>query len=232
MLDIHTHILPGVDDGSRNAGLSVRMLKCEAEQGVDAVALTPHFYARRESLNAFLARRAEASGRLEAQLRSETGMPRRLLGAETAYFGGMSRVEELDALCIGGSGFMLIELPFERWDHHVLDELVFLKEERDVTPVVAHVERYMRWQPPKVYESLCGAGILFQANASFFLNGWTRALAAHMLDKRLLHFVGSDCHNLKDRAPNLKPAMELIERKCGKSALKHLARMERKLLQG
>lgn len=232
MLDIHTHILPGMDDGSRNAGLSVRMLKSEAEQGVDAVALTPHFYARRESLNAFLARRAEASGRLEAQLQGAEGMPRRLLGAEVAYFGGMSRVEELDALCIGGSEFMLIELPFERWDHHVLDELVFLKEERDVTPVVAHVERYMRWQPPKVYDRLCEAGILFQANASFFMNVWTRGIAAHMLEKRLLHFVGSDCHNLKDRTPNLKPAMELIERKCGKRALKHLARMERKLLQG
>lgn len=80
MIDLHTHILPGMDDGSRDVLESLAMLEASAAQGVGLVAATPHFYAEENSPERFLSRRAEAAQRLRAALRP--GLPEIRLGAE------------------------------------------------------------------------------------------------------------------------------------------------------
>lgn len=232
MLDAHTHILPKMDDGSKSSRRSAAMLRREARQGVDRVILTSHFYAEQESLDRFLRRRAKSAERLETVLAEVKDLPERILGAEVTYFNGMSRTDGIEQLCIGGTQAMLIEMPFGRWSRSVLDELEYLMDYRYIRPVIAHVERYLPFQPLGTVRRLCEDGVWMQANASFFLNRRTAWLAARMLKRRHIHFIGSDCHDLKRRPPNVEDAMAEIDWRLGDSAMRHLQRMERRLLEG
>ena len=110
MIDFHSHILPGMDDGSKSTQESLEMLDMLRAQGVDTVAATPHFYARENPPEVFLRRRAEAWNRLRPQLTADS--PRVLLGAEVRYFQGISHVDRLHDLCLEGQDVLLLEMPF------------------------------------------------------------------------------------------------------------------------
>ncbi len=86
MTDMHCHILPGMDDGSRSAAESLSMLEASAAQGVDRIVATPHFYAGENSPEVFLSRREHAYERLKAVWRP--GLPEIALGAEVCWFAG------------------------------------------------------------------------------------------------------------------------------------------------
>jgi protein-tyrosine phosphatase len=88
VIDFHSHILPGIDDGSRDVPTSLEMLHLAAAQGVDWMVATPHFYAWRDRMDDFLRRREEAFAALSSSLSPE--LPRILIGAEAAFFPGIS----------------------------------------------------------------------------------------------------------------------------------------------
>ena len=96
MLDIHSHILPKMDDGSSSVEESLNLLRTSAEQGITEIAATPHFYASQYSPQKFLERRAACAARLQEALTPD--LPRVYLGAEVCYFDGVSRIDELEAL--------------------------------------------------------------------------------------------------------------------------------------
>lgn len=231
MLDIHTHILPGMDDGSKSPDQSLQMLEAERRQGAGNVVLSSHFYPDRESPGHFLKRRAKSLAALDAACAGRN-LPRRIPGAEVAYFSGMSRAEELDALCIGDTRAMLIEMPFCRWNRGVMDDVYFLMRQRGIQPIIAHVERYMRYQPSGTVSQMREDGVWIQVNAPFFLSWRTSLSAMGMMKRREIDFIGSDCHNMEHRPPELAPAIEKIRRKLGARALTHLERMESLLLEG
>lgn len=230
MLDLHTHILPCMDDGSQSAEESVRMLRMEAEQGVAHAVLTPHFYPSREDPARFLSRRREAAERLLNAVQGQTNLPRLHLGAEVTYYDGVSRSEMIDDLCIEGTGAMLLEMPFCEWNQRMLGEVLELRSQRGIQPVLAHVERYLSFQSADVISELCDQGVWMQVNASFFTRWQTSRRALAMLDRREIHFLGSDCHNLTTRKPNMGDAMARIEKKLGHDALRHLTHMQEWLL--
>jgi len=232
MLDIHTHILPNMDDGSRSLKQSMVMLRKEAKQGIDHVILTPHFYAHKDSPTGFLKRRKLAVSAIKQKASGRTKIPKIIPGAEVAYFRGMGRVEDIERLCIRNTDAILVEMPFCRWDRRMLDDLFFMKESRGIRPILAHIERYMRYQPLGTIRQLCEAGIWIQASASFFLSRRTSWLAMRMLKKRKIQFIGSDCHDTKDRPPNMGEAIVRIEKRLGKGAVRYLNRMEKRLLEG
>ena len=232
MLDLHTHILPGMDDGSRSVEQSLAMLAMQAEQGVDAVALTPHYTANRESPAEFIQRRRAAEQRLRSALEDKPGMPRLIPGAEVAYFDGMSRAEETPLLCLENTRALLVEMPFCRWTTRMLGELEELRHMRQVQPVMAHVERYLAFQDRDMVDQLLDLGMWIQVNGSFFLQWQTSGRAMRMLRDGCIHFLGSDSHNLKDRAPDLGRAMAKIEKKLGPEALEFLAQREKLLMGG
>ena len=100
IIDLHTHILPEMDDGSQNAAMSVKMLKRLQEQGVKWVCATSHYYAHQERVEQFLQRRRQAVFALGDAL-GEAGVeeyPSIRLGAEVAYFPGISQCPELEQL--------------------------------------------------------------------------------------------------------------------------------------
>ena len=145
MIDFHSHILPGMDDGSKSTQESLEMLDMLRAQGVDTVAATPHFYARENPPEVFLRRRAEAWNRLRPQLTADS--PRVLLGAEVRYFQGISHVDRLHDLCLEGQDVLLLEMPFSPWPSRTLAELTDLAQRGDLTVVLAHMERYLAQQP-------------------------------------------------------------------------------------
>ena len=230
MLDVHTHILPGIDDGSRSVEQSLTMLRAEAEQGVKTVMLTPHYRATRESPAEFAGRRAAAEVRLREAVGDQEGLPALYCGAEVEFFEGLSHVEELEPLCIGGGSVMLIEMPFCPWNRRMLAEISALQQHRGVQPILAHIERYRSFQPKGLWEELSDRGVWLQCNTSFFRRWQTSRIAMSMLKRRLVDFVATDSHDLERRAPDLGAAMEKIGAKLSREALDFLRSGEEALL--
>lgn len=214
MIDWHSHILPGVDDGSRNMSESLAMLQMLREQGVDTVVATPHFYANERSVNRFLAKRDAALEALNAQLTDES--IKIIPGAEVKYYPGISRMPDLKRLCIRGSGILLLEMPISKWTEYTMRELVELSSTSGMTVVLAHIERYLRDQNRAAWARLYDCGIQMQTNASFFNSILTRKKALRMLEDGAIHFIGSDCHNTGTRAPHMDRAVQLIEKRLGR----------------
>lgn len=229
MLDLHTHILPQMDDGSKSMAESLEMLALEKKHGVGRVALTPHFYAHRETLESFLERRGEAEQALRRHMAGGGEYPQVFVGAEVAFFNGMSRNEDIEECCLEGSQAMLIEMPFCKWTRPMWDELQYLRDVRGIQPVLAHVERYLRFQPMGTVNTLCENGYFIQANGNFFLRWKTRPLAMHLLKKGKIHFLGSDCHSIAHRPPNLNAAVAEIEKKLGREAIAALKAMAERI---
>ena len=214
MIDWHSHILPKLDDGSQSNEESGQLLKMLAQQGVDTVIATPHFHANHESVESFLTRRKAAHDALETVLFD--GAPKILLGAEVRYYPGISRMEGLSNLKIEGANLLLLEMPMAKWTEYTVNELVQLASLSKTTVVLAHIERYLALQSAKVMRKLYSAGILMQVNASFFTGVFTKRKALDMLISGGIHFIGSDCHNVKSRPPKIGNAFGVIKKKFGK----------------
>lgn len=219
MIDWHSHVLPSMDDGSRDVEESVLMLKALKEQGVNTVVATPHFYANDESVDSFLERRKKSFQMLERALEEDD--PSILLGAEVRYYAGIARMAELEKLAIESTRLVLIEMPMTRWTEYTVKELVELSGSSRLTVVMAHIERYLKLQPKNVWRRLAESGILMQVNASAF-DGMGKRKAIKLLQSGMLHFVGSDCHNMTSRPPRISSAYELISKKCGEHTISRI----------
>ena len=213
MTDFHSHVLPKMDDGSKSTEESLEMLKALSEQGVNKVIATPHYYANDESVEDFLKRREASFERLKLLLTSE--MPEILLGAEIRFYEGISRLSDLKALCIQNTNLLLLEMQMDKWTEYTLRELIEISNNRGITLVLAHVERYMKFQQKGVVERLLANGVLMQINADFVCNIFTRSKAIKMLKKQKVHLLGSDCHNMSDRPPKIGEALRIIGKKLG-----------------
>lgn len=225
--DFHSHVLPGIDDGSSSVEESIGLLKIEAQQGFRRVVATPHFYAHHDSPERFLARRNHAYEILMDAIGDQDGFPDIILGGEVYYFPGISDSDIIPALTIDNKRCILIEMPFNGWTNSMFDELVNISEKHGITPIVAHVDRYIRpFATHHIPERLEQMPVLVQANASFFLDRGTRSMAFKMLKKRQIHILGSDCHNLVTRPPKLGDAIELIEKRFGSGILDEIRENE------
>ena len=109
MIDIHCHILPGVDDGAENLTQSQLLLDLQRQSGVDCLYLTPHFYPDEEKLDAFLSKRQKAWDDLSADFDSLDKLQLRL-GAEVGYCRELLSLD-LQKLTLGESNYLLLELP-------------------------------------------------------------------------------------------------------------------------
>ena len=202
MLDFHSHILPEIDDGAQSVEESVVMLKMLKEQGVKTIALTSHYIAMDESPDAFLQRRDE--------------MPKLLLGAEVYYYPNICKMDELSKLTLSDTGLLLLEMPMAPWGEYTIKEITDLVNSTNIQVVIAHIERAIKYQKKDTIQRLIDNGVLMQVNASFFITKSTRRKALKMLKNDQIHFIGSDCHNVKYRPPKIDEALSIIENKFSK----------------
>ena len=229
--DFHSHILPGMDDGSESPEESIAMLRMESEQGIDHVIATPHFYPRHETPEGFLRKRDQAEAMLMAAVQSAGNLPQISVGAEVRFFRGISEAEALPQLTIRGKHCILIEMPPPPWPESYYQELDAIWRRRGITPVIAHIDRYIRpFRTYKIPERLQQLPVMVQANSGFFLEHRTRRMALKMLHRNQIQLLGSDCHNLTNRLPNLGQALQIIEKHLGQSAILQLEEWQNRIL--
>ena len=229
--DFHTHILPQVDDGSHSLEETLAMLRMEAEQGIRRVVATPHFYAQTDKPERFLARRAAAMEKVAEALHREPGLPEVTLGAEVHYFRGISETEILPELTIGKTPYILIEMPTSAWGEYMFRELEDIWSQRGIVPIIAHIDRYVGpWRNSGLPDRLAELPVLVQANADFFLRRLTAPMAMRLFEAGKIHLLGSDCHNLSYRKPNLAAAVALIEKRLGQKVFAQLQDCQNRIL--
>lgn len=229
--DFHSHILPGMDDGSKSVEESLEMLRLLGAQGITHVIATPHFYPSYDSPQSFLERRNRAEEALRQAMADRADLPRVTVGAEVYYFRGISESEALSHLTFQGKRCILIEAPDSPWREEFYRELEAVWTKRGLVPIVAHIDRYIApFRTHGIPERLAELPVLVQANASFFRNGYTAALAMKLLKRDQIHLLGSDCHDLIRRPPDLGAAVEKIRKKLGPEILERIRGYEREIL--
>lgn len=220
MIDFHSHILPAMDDGSRSVEESRAMLERLASQGVTKVIATPHFYANRESVSAFLERRRVAYETLTAA--ADPAWPTVVPGAEVRYYRGIGGLDGLKDLCIGDSNVLLLEMTSIRWTESVIREIVNFAYGSNLTVVLAHVERYFRSQSPDVWTTLRENGVRMQLSCDYFKRWFDRRKALNLIQSGQVQMLGTDCHNLTDRAPDMDCAISAIRDRFGEDFLREM----------
>ena len=213
MYDLHTHVLPGFDDGSPDLDTSLAMLRIAAEHGTTHIFATPHcipgawFPAWADITQAVDELNAAAA---QHQLNIHI-----YPGAEVAL--DWSLLEHLKApgpYCLNGSAYILVEMPLGHLPVF-MDDFIFHLQSRGFMPILAHPERCPAIvQDPDRLETWVERGLLVQINAPS-LNGQmgprAQAAARHFLSQDWVQFIGSDAHGSRNRRPNLTSAKDKLK---------------------
>ena len=229
VIDFHSHILPGIDDGSRNVETSIGMLRMCKEHGVDTMIATPHFYADSNTVERFIDSRQKAYDKVMAE---NMDIPQIIMGAEVAFFAGISRAEKTDALKVEGTDIMLLEMPFVTWSDSVVQEVRDLIEKRHFHIILAHIERFLQIPGNKPYvRQILELPVTVQVNAETLLDFRQKGKMLKKFKKGQAHIIGSDCHGMHHRVPNLWLGREVLEKKLGHEFLEYMDSYVTKLLK-
>lgn len=214
-IDIHSHILPGIDDGAENFETSMQMLRIAQNQGIRSIILTPHYKpmhhnAHPESLAALRERLLEGMKREGLDI----GL---YFGNEFYFHSGMfRRLEEKQACTMAGSAYVLIEFgPMDGFG--TIRNGLYEALSQGYRPILAHVERYANVSSQRgQVEELVQMGSYIQINAGSLMGKF--GFAARQFTKRLLgdglvHFVATDAHNAGNRSPQLAECEKYVSRK-------------------
>ncbi len=220
-----------MDDGSRSAEMSAEMITRLEEQGVKNIVLTPHFYASHGSVDHFLKKREKSLALLKEAMADRPAKAEIYLGAEVFFMDSLDRVEGFKRMAIGGSNYLLLEMPFSEWTERTL-ETVYRIISAGITPIIAHFERYISIQGgmKKIYE-LKRMGCILQMNAESFNGFLNKRRALKFFAEGTASLLGSDCHNLTARTPEIRFAYDCIEKKLGSEAVENIIRTGDRILE-
>lgn len=220
MLDIHSHILPGVDDGAKNSDAAFRLLSEMYSQGITDVIATPHFYPDTDGLESYFDRIQTAYKGFKAEyddmLSGGNKLPNVYIGSEVLYFRGILKSEHIGDFTLNNSRFLLVELTDGGIEDCLYEELSELKNERGIIPIIAHIERYHKSKNfKKLLKFIKEENIPAQINASsFFIKGLVKP-AEKLVKQNLAAFIATDAHSPEKRPPMMQAALEHIATKFG-----------------
>lgn len=215
--DIHCHILPGIDDGSRNWDMTLRMVQQSWDAGVRTMIATPHYLPWHERLKAETVLSLAEEAR--KKIASELGIGMTILAGEELYFhsGLMEELEQGKALTMAGSRYILLEFA-EDAPYSEIRMAVQRFQRSPWKPILAHVERYGALRKKQHLDEILTMGAQLQSNAEEMQRGIfdsTRRWLRKCYDARLIFYVGSDAHDVTDRPPlseaNLKWFRENVD---------------------
>lgn len=217
--DLHTHILPAVDDGAKNTEDALRLLDALSYQGIKNICLTPHFYTHHESMEDFLERRAAAAQKFLPCVPDGINVK---LGAEvyvTKYL--FSEERDLTPLCIEGTSCMITEFSYDSHFSENTMRMIASITDRGVTPVIPHVERYSYlMKDKKLLADLIDTGVIIQSNAVSFTQFSTKRKLLKLLKGGYIHVLSSDAHSMTRNSPlAISQALEYIKDKCGEDTI-------------
>ncbi len=215
-IDIHTHILPGVDDGSKSMDETMKMIKIALEQGIKTIIATPHYVVGRE--NTPVEELQAIKDTVEAEARKLDENMRIYLGNEIFY--SDSVIEKLNskkALTIANSNYVLVEFSYNELYsvmYRGLDRLV----RSGYIPILAHVERYLDlYKNERHISEMMELGCYMQMNCNSLIGGRFNSRVTYnkqLFKNGMIHFLGSDCHDSKVRIPNIEKAVDALLKKC------------------
>lgn len=215
MIDVHCHVIPGVDDGSRSFEMSLAMLRQAVNEGISSIIATPHCRPEREYQIDEIREKADRLKRLAA----ENGIPIGIhLGSELRRDSLPERLSKKECLTMAGSDYALIE--FGTGDSlRTIDRALRSLVLEGYRPIVAHVERYenVRGEFDSI-EDWIDQGILIQCNASAITGeeGFRLSQFTHKLLKYdMVHLIGTDSHSDTWRHPEAARCLKYLEKKCG-----------------
>ena len=225
MIDIHCHILPGIDDGARDITESAEMINTARLNKIDAIIATPHF-TDFDKIEDFLFNRYEAAQSFEEMLESFDNKPAVAYGAEVFLDNKVFTAGNLDELTLNGSRYMLCEYTLEPF---VPEKAVIYAEEicaRGYIPIIAHPERYISFaQNPTVVNRLWDMGCKFQVNASSLAGAGgedMRRFTEDLILKGFADFIATDAHSHKIRNNRILEKMEDFPESISEDMLKYL----------
>lgn len=220
IVDFHSHILPGIDDGAKSLEASIEMLKLSRSQGVDTIVSTSHYYNFQEDIKTFVKRRDEAVYNLCRHINEhDIDVPEIVTAAEVRLFPDIRLEEDLDKLCIEGTRNILIEMPYSSWSGWMYNEIYALIT-KGYTPIMAHIERYLGPVSEKeILEKLLSMEVYVQCNADSFSERKMRKLIKKLIKLNRLTVIGSDFHNMDSRISHFDDAISYIKRKYGEEYL-------------
>jgi len=210
VIDLHTHILPGVDDGAETLEDALAMARVAHDDGISTIVATPH-----RNPWSYRADRADAERRLEdvRQACRANGIEIRLLLGGEAYIAPdlADQVRGGLALTINGGRFLLVEWPYDQYPGYS-EQVIFDLQVRGIVPIVAHAERYRIVQrDPSYLARLIERGVLVQVTASSLLGEFgpeIQKVTETLVTCGLAHLIASDSHAVDRRPPVLSAARD------------------------
>ena len=218
MIDIHCHILPEVDDGSRSLNESIEMAMIAKEQGITKIVNTSHYHPDfRYKKGEELLKELEDFNNVLKENMIDIEV---VIGNEIYYTKDLIKeIDELDFYTLNNSRYILIELPPTNFPKDLCN-IVYELKEKNYIPVFAHVERYREVQenPELIYEVI-NAGAIIQVNSHSILGKSGKELQKvcnTLLNRNMVHVVGTDAHSSKRRTPIFLDAYKYVSEKYSK----------------
>jgi protein-tyrosine phosphatase len=228
MIDLHCHILPGLDDGAERLEESIEMARIAEKDGIEKIVATPHLF--RDNLGyGDLSIIEEKKEELNQALKANDIKVEILAGAEVNISHNLIEQirENRSHLTLHQSSYMFVEFPPD----HVFSgvkELFFELMSEGINPIIAHPERNSVFihHPGSLYE-LLQMGALAQANSGSFLGRYGRTVESavlRLLQLNLIQFIGSDGHNTRSKAPRLSEAVSMAASLIGEEGARALVK--------
>lgn len=223
-IDIHSHILPKIDDGAENIEMSLKMMEIAQENGIGKIILTPHNKPGHHNAN------PEKIWKLTEKLKSEAkarGVAVQLYTGNEIYYRSdiVEMLERKEACTMAGSSYVLLEFnPMDDFDY--IRQGIYQVLSSGFRPILAHAERYESLTSSiKKVDGLVEMGCYIQVNAGSITgdNGFAGKHFTRLLLKReLVHFVATDAHSDRRRGPYMKKCGEYLEKKMGQDYARRL----------
>lgn len=215
MIDIHSHIIPGIDDGSKNMEMTLEMLKNAEREGTKEIVATPHY------LLEYGESKIEEVKVLVKEINSiitKKGINIKIYSGQEVYFTENILKDYLDGNIgtLNDSRYMLIEFNMNRFEENIFDILYELQV-RGITPIIAHPERYRSIiKNPVEINRFIDEGYLFQLDSGSLTGNFGKEVkktAEILLANGIYNFIGSDAHNIKSRNTGISEAISLANNK-------------------
>ncbi|WP_338788133.1 tyrosine-protein phosphatase [Metabacillus sp. FJAT-53654] len=234
MIDIHSHILPGVDDGAQTVEDAINMARLAVEEGITKIIATPHhqngkyFNKKQDIINRVT--------ELNLLIQKENIPLEVLPGQETRIYGEMLEdLEKGDILPLNHSKYIFIELPSGHIPRYA-EKLLFDIQLKGLTPLIVHPERNSEViENPDKLLNLVKKGSLTQVTAGSITGHFGKKIqkfSLQLIESNLTHFISSDAHNISTRSFKMRDSISEIEKEFGSQAVYYFKENAELLLQG
>lgn len=213
-IDFHSHLLPGIDDGAKDINISKGIISKELHDNVNVIVATPHYYCEQKSVNDFIADRNNAYSKIVNEYNlMDIKIPKIILAAEVYYSHFLNNVSNIHDLCIEGTDYLLLELPYREITSSTVNSILNFADNNNISLVIAHIERYLQFTSYKSIVSLLSSGVLGQINCGSVIERSSRKKVFKFIKDGYVHVIGSDVHNITSRPAYMAESLEILSQK-------------------